>query len=146
MRKELGSWLDTEEVMWQQRSRNIYSVVGDWNTRFFHVKASNRNHKNLIESMEDSSGTWQDTLEAIESTVIDYFSLLFTTSNPSDIGRVVDIVQVVVPNPMNSLLGSDFQAMEVQQALNQMHPTMALALMVCLLSFLKNSGLFLVIV
>ena len=146
MRKELGSWLDTEEVMWQQRSRNIYSVVGDWNTRFFHVKASNRNPKNLIESMEDSSGTWQDTLEAIESTVIDYFSLLFTTSNPSDIGRVVDIVQVVVSDPMNSLLGSDFQAMEVQQALNQMHPTMALALMVCLLSFLKNSGLFLVIV
>ena len=96
--------------------------------------------------MEDSSGTWQDTPEAIESIVIDYFSLLFTTSNPSDIGRVVDIVQVVVSDPMNSLLGSDFQAMEVQQALNQMHPTMALALMVCLLSFLKNSGLFLVIV
>ena len=123
VRKELGSWLDTEEVMWQQRSRNMYLLSGDRNTRFFHVKASNRNQKNLIEGMEDSSGTWQDTPEAIESIVKDYFSSLFTTSNPSDIGRVVDTVQAVVSEPMNRLLGRDFQAMEVQQALNQMHPT-----------------------
>ena len=47
VRKELSSWLDTEEVMWQQRSRNMYLVAGDRNTRFFHVKASNRNHKNF---------------------------------------------------------------------------------------------------
>ena len=75
--------------------------------------------------MEDSSGTWQDTPEAIESNVKNYFSSLFTTSNPSDIGRVVDTVQAVVSEPMNRLLGRDFQAMEVQQALNQMHPTTA---------------------
>ena len=82
--------------MWQQRSRNMYLVAGDRNTRFFHVKASNRNQKNMIEGMEDSSGTWQETPEAIEQIVTDYFSMLFTTSNPSDIGRVVDMVQAVV--------------------------------------------------
>ena len=42
VQKELNSWLDTEEVMWQQRSRNMYLVVGDRDTSFFHVKASNR--------------------------------------------------------------------------------------------------------
>ena len=84
----MGSWLGTEEVMWQQRSRNMYLLAGDRNTWFFHVKASNRNQKNLIEGMEDSSGTWQDTPEAIESIVKDYFSSLFTTSNPSDIRRI----------------------------------------------------------
>ena len=75
VRKELGSWLDTEEVMWQQRSRNMYLVAGDRNTRFFHVKASNRNQKNTIVGMEDSSGTWQETPEAIEQIVTDYFSM-----------------------------------------------------------------------
>ena len=73
--------------------------------------------------MEDTSGTWKDTPKANESIVKDYFSSLFTTSNPSNIGRVVDTVQAVVSKPMNSLLGRDFQAIEVQQALNQMHPT-----------------------
>ena len=108
VRKELGSWLDIEEVIWQQRSRNMYLMAGDRNTWFFHVKAFNRNQKKLIEGMEDSSSTWQDTPEAIESIVKDYFSSLFTTSNPSDIGRVVDTVQVVVSEPMNRLFGHDF--------------------------------------
>ena len=108
VRKELGSWLDTEEVMWQQRSRNMYLMAGDRNTQFFHVKAFNRNKKNLIEGMKDSSGTWQDTPKAIESIVKDYFSSLFTTSNPSDIGRVVDTVQAMVSEPMNRLFGRDF--------------------------------------
>ena len=108
VRKELGSWLDIEEVMWQQRSRNMYLMVGDRNTRFFHVKAFNRNLKKLIEGMEDSLGTWQDTPKAIESIVKDYFSSLFTTSNPSDIGRVVDTVRAVVSEPMNRLFGRDF--------------------------------------
>ncbi|XP_075654904.1 uncharacterized protein LOC142625081 [Castanea sativa] len=126
VRKELNSWLNTEEVMWHQRSRNMYLVAGDRNTRFFHVKASNRNLKNLIEGMEDGSGIWQTSLEAIERIVIDYFSSLFTTSNPSNIERVIETVQAVVAEPMNCLLGQDFQAMEVQQALKQMHPTTAL--------------------
>nr|POE70078.1 udp-glucuronate 4-epimerase 3 [Quercus suber] len=66
VRKELNSWLDTEEVMWKQRSRNLYLIASDRNTHFFHIKASNRNQKNLIEGMEDSSGLWQVTPEAIE--------------------------------------------------------------------------------
>ena len=70
----------------------MYLVAGDKNTQFFHVKASNRNQKNLIEGMEDTSGTWKDTPKANESIVKDYFSSLFTTSNPSNIGRVVDTV------------------------------------------------------
>nr|POF21129.1 hypothetical protein CFP56_06930 [Quercus suber] len=67
VRKELNSWLDTEEVMWKQRSKNMYLVAGDRNTCFFHAKASNRNQKNLIEGMEDSSGIWQETLECLSS-------------------------------------------------------------------------------
>jgi len=34
----------------------------------------------LIEGIEDSFGTWQETLEAIEAIVIEYFSSIFTTS------------------------------------------------------------------
>ena len=86
----------------------MYLMAGDRNTWFFHVKAFNRNQKKLIEGMEDSSGTWQDTPEAIESNVKNYFSSLFTTSNPSDIGRVVDTVQAMVSEPMNRLFGRDF--------------------------------------
>ena len=82
--------------------------------------------KNLIEGMEDSSGTWHETPKAIENIVTKYFSSLFTTSNPSEIERVIDTIQAVVSKPMNCVLGRDFQAMEVQQVLKKMHPTTTL--------------------
>jgi len=91
--------------MWKQRSRNNYLVASDRNNHFFHVKASNRNPRKLIEGMKDSSGMWQVTLEAIEGIVTDYFSSLFTTSNPIDIERVVETVQAMVSDLMNCLLG-----------------------------------------
>ncbi|XP_075650209.1 uncharacterized protein LOC142620783 [Castanea sativa] len=89
----VNSWLDTEEVMWQQHFRNLYLVVGNRNTRFFHVKASNRNQKIFIEGMEDRAGLWKEDPEAIEGIVMDYFSSLFTTSNPIDSERVVETIQ-----------------------------------------------------
>ena len=78
--------------------------------------------KNLIEGMEDSSGTWHETPKAIENIVTKYFSSLFTTSNPSEIERVIDTIQAVVSKPMNCVLGRDFQAMEVQQVLKKNAP------------------------
>ena len=90
------------------------------------MKTSTRHQKNLKEGLEDSSGSWQDFLEAVEAIVLDYFSTLFTTSNPTKIERVTNTVQAVVSKPMNQLLGCDFQALKVHQALKQMHPTTAL--------------------
>ena len=45
-----------------------------------------------------------------------------------EIERVKDTIQAVVSKPMNQLLSHDFNALEVHQALKQMHPTMALGL------------------
>jgi len=57
VQRELNLWLDSEEVKWKQRSRNLYLEAGDRNTRFFHMKASTRHQKNLMEGLEDSSGS-----------------------------------------------------------------------------------------
>ena len=71
---------------------------------FFMSKLSIEIRKKLIEGMEDSF-TWQETPEAIENIVTEYFSSLFTTSNLSETERVIDTVQVMVSEPMNCLLG-----------------------------------------
>ena len=61
----------------------------------------------------------------MEAIILDYLSSLFTSSNPTEIERVKDTIQAVVSKPMNQLLSHDFNALEVHQALKQMHPTMA---------------------
>ena len=66
VRLTLNSWLDTEEIMWKQRSRNRYLKEGDRNTSFFHTKASNRKQQNWIQGLEDDNGVWREGLDDIE--------------------------------------------------------------------------------
>ena len=48
VKREINELLHHEEVFWRQRSRSILLPVGDKNTKFFHLRASQRQKKNNI--------------------------------------------------------------------------------------------------
>ncbi|KAB1671571.1 hypothetical protein, partial [Gossypium barbadense] len=60
MRLNLGNLLDIEEKFWAQRSRVMWLKERDRNTRFFHVRATNRMKKNNIARLKDINGYWRD--------------------------------------------------------------------------------------
>ncbi|XP_075654883.1 uncharacterized protein LOC142625058 [Castanea sativa] len=122
VRLALNSWLDMEEVMWKQRSRNNYLNEGDRNTSFFHTKASNRKQRNWVQGLEDEDGLWQEGLDNIEHIATKYFSSLFTSSQPGDMAELLDALFPSVLDAMNQLLARDFQASEIALAVKQMHP------------------------
>ena len=41
----LNVWLDAENTMWRQRSRNFWFTEGDWNTSFFHKRLPTANRE-----------------------------------------------------------------------------------------------------
>ncbi|PNX83800.1 retrotransposon-related protein [Trifolium pratense] len=51
--KELDDILECEEMWWLQRSRVIWLPQGDKNTKYYHMKANIRKHKNTIEMIKD---------------------------------------------------------------------------------------------
>ncbi|TYI08987.1 hypothetical protein ES332_A09G039800v1 [Gossypium tomentosum] len=55
----LGKLLDEEEKYWAQRSRIQWLKEGDRNTRFFHVRATNRRKKNNIPRLKDMDAVLQ---------------------------------------------------------------------------------------
>ena len=56
---------------------------------------------------------------------IEYYSDLFTFSEPSDFTNILEAVQPKVTRSMNSMLVKEFQAGEVHKALKQMYPLKA---------------------
>ncbi|XP_075665228.1 uncharacterized protein LOC142634864 [Castanea sativa] len=116
-RVELNCWLEKENTMWKQRSRLNWFQAGDRNTRFFHAKASSRFQKNLIEGVFDSYEVWREDGREIEEVFVDYYSGLFSSSNPSDFAEIVNAVQPKVNDDMNARLIKEFQADEVYRAL-----------------------------
>ena len=125
VRQSLNSWLDIEEVMWKQRSQNIYLKDGDRNTSFFHTKASNRKQRGWIQGLEDGNGLWQEGMDDIEYVATQYFSTLFTSTQPGDMTELLNAITPTVTDAMNLMLSREFQASEVALALKQMHPNTA---------------------
>lgn len=124
-RIDLNCWLEREDAMWRQRSRQNWFREGDRNTRFFHAKASSRFQKNFIEGVFDATEVWQEEDGEIEDSFVKYYSDLFTSSNPLDFSEIVEAVQPKVSPDMNMKLIKEFGPGEVLRALKQMHPSKA---------------------
>ena len=125
LRKEINDLLDSEEIMWQQRSRVQWLGLGDQHTKYYHSKAFERRKKNTITGLMDENGNWCDSTESIAAVAVSYFEKLFSTSYPSSISGVTNTIPTRVTDEMNQWLIKEFTREEVVTALQQMHPTKA---------------------
>ena len=63
-----------EEIMWKQRSRIMWLTEGDRNTRFFHLRASQRRRRNRISKLKKHDGTVTVNEEEMGAMATDFFS------------------------------------------------------------------------
>ena len=125
LKKELNVLHDKDEKMWQQRSRVQWLKNGDQNTKFFHGTATQRKRKNFIKGLRDGNGVWQEDEEVFSTLLNDFYTNLFTSSNPQDLDRMLDGVNAVVTDNMRTELDRPFTSEEVGEAINGMAPLKA---------------------
>jgi hypothetical protein len=117
---ELDNLLDGEEMWWKQRSRADWLQHGNKNTKFFHLKASQRRKRNKITEIRDNQGNnWTDH-DDIERVFLDHFKLLFQTQPTQDIANIVAVVKDKLNNDMKDYLNTEFQEIEVYNAIKDM--------------------------
>ena len=97
-------------------------VSGDKNTSYFHNRATQRFQRNNILELRPLDGSLVSGDENVSTLIVEYFQLLFTSSNPSDIKEVVQHTNRRGDDTMNAELISEFTKAEVEVALKQMAP------------------------
>ena len=123
VKEEINTRLYNDELHWCQWSKSICLQARDQNTKFFHQSASQRWRKNHIGGVHDEDGVWKQSDEGIATMADRYFQDLFTTTNPSNMDKVLNVVDRVVTPDMNHMLLQPYTPEEVRRALFQMHPS-----------------------
>ena len=68
----------------------------------------------------------QEDEGAVSALLVEYYTKLFTSSNPQDLDHILDGVQFVVTNEMRAELEKPYTSEEVGEAIRQMAPLKAL--------------------
>jgi hypothetical protein len=114
-----------EEVMWQQRSRVQWLRAGDKNTKFFHMRASQRKKKNKICKLKKEDGTVSMEADDLGRMTTRFYKDLYRSEGTSNMEMVQDTIPVKVTPAMNDGLLKPFEKKDVKEALFQMFPTKA---------------------
>ena len=123
VRDEIQSLLFQDELFWRQRSRSIWLSISNKNTKYFHQRASQRRWKNQIHGFLDDNGQWCTSETDTDRVAEAYFQNLFTTTNPTNLESLLDLVDRLVTPDMNHTLLQPYTPKEVKRALFQMHPS-----------------------
>ena len=145
LRKEINEMLDDEEIKWNQRSRVQWLTLGDRNTKYFCHKASQRKRKNEIRGLLDGEGNWCEDKKDIVNIIASYFKELFSTSFPTRVMEVAELILRRIIGEMNEDLTKEFQIKKRRlfKPPDKCIQQKCQALMVCLLSFSKSIGILL---
>lgn len=84
-----------------------------------------RRRINKIRGLEDSQGVWHTRDEGICSLVVDYFTELFQSNQPSKIDVITGSVEARVMHEDNLILTASVTEGEIQEATFQISPTKA---------------------
>jgi hypothetical protein len=120
MEVKLDKLMKQEETWWAQRAKANWLQHGDMNTRFFHLKASQRKRKNKINFILDQMGNRATSNKDIQHAFMNYFNNIFTSSNPTNMTASLNGITNRISPHMYDHLNQDFSSTEVYQAVHQL--------------------------
>jgi hypothetical protein len=82
LQRNLQGHLLRGEVLWKQKSRELWLTCTDLNTKFFHASTVCRRRYNSISCLISSDGNPIRGRENIGAYLVDHFSKIFSTSHP----------------------------------------------------------------
>ena len=77
LQAELNEWLLRNEILWKQKSREVWLKEGDKNSKFFHLSTIIRRRRNSIDAVKNDSREWITDRREIQKHFVEKFKILF---------------------------------------------------------------------
>ena len=74
---DLNEWLLRNEILWKQKSREVWLKEGDKNSKFFHLSTIIRRRRNSIDAVKNDSWEWIMDRREIQKHFVEKFKTLF---------------------------------------------------------------------
>ena len=113
--KELDDLLLKQEIFWAQRSRISWLRHGDRNTKYFHLKASQRRRRNFIQGIRNQDNIWLEEIEDIADVAIKYFENMFKSGTCDRLDECIAAVPHKVTYDMQTILTREYSAEEINR-------------------------------
>ncbi|KAF7835740.1 ribonuclease H [Senna tora] len=104
LRLELDETLNQEEVLWFQKSRELWVKHGNKNTKFFHTQTLVRRKRNKIEGLFIDN-IWCTDNEKLEHEVSKFFKSLFQEEVSSTSSFEIEELQRLSPDEAIAMMG-----------------------------------------
>ncbi|GKC53033.1 hypothetical protein Tco_1075778, partial [Tanacetum coccineum] len=108
-----------EEMFWHQRSKVNWIKFSDQNTRFFHLSTIHRSQRNAITMLKNEEGEWVDDVVALNTLIKNHFTSIYTSVGAMEFGDVLDVIQPIVTEHMNTTLVDTIADCEIVRAVKQ---------------------------
>ncbi|XP_018435286.2 uncharacterized protein LOC108807498 [Raphanus sativus] len=116
MKKELCRAYKEEELFWQQRSMEKWLKFGDRNSNFFHESVKGNRVRRRLIKIKNANGEEQWSEAAKAQVAVDYFSVLFKSSNPPSYQTLFQEMTPRVTEEMNQQLRREVSDEEIRSA------------------------------
>lgn len=121
---QLHDLFEREEIYYKQRSRIDWLQWGDQNTKYFQNRASHRKRKNTVKALIKEDGSRCTTDDEMR-VLADFYKSLFSPEGSEETEKLLQHIDGVVTEEMNSWLTAVVTDKEIEEALFQMGPTKA---------------------
>jgi hypothetical protein len=115
---------------------------GDKNTRFFHLRASQRKKRNKICRLKGPDGLISESEQEMAGMTQSFYDTLYISEGVNHMEEVINVVSVKATDQMNEKLIRPFEEKEVKEALFQMFPTKSPVLTVTQHIFSRHIGIY----
>jgi hypothetical protein len=95
LQAELQEWLLRDEMVWKQKSREIWLKEGDRNSKFFHLSTIIRRRRNSIDAVRNHLGSWITEKKEINEFFLENFKQVFTEE---EVDFPVDLENLIQPS------------------------------------------------